>query len=122
MPKATTGGASNAWEQPDPEPETVGPAVTDAAGAQPETVAVPEPDPAPQTPEPQPGPAVTDQPLATGGVVSPSELTIIGDGPAPLTLPPGWTEDPPVPAATAPQADAPAAPQDAATQPPEPGD
>ena len=45
MPTVTSGGASNAWEHPQPEPEPQGPAAAPA-------VDVVEPEQAPEQPEP----------------------------------------------------------------------
>lgn len=81
MPKATSSGASNAWE-PDDEAQVPAPAEV------PETAPV-------VNGEQQAGEPVEPQvPLQAGGPVSSDAAPAAEDGPAPVTLPPGWTPDP----------------------------
>jgi hypothetical protein len=121
MPKATSGGASNAWEQG--EPEVAADAATEA---QSEAVAAEEPESADaeapaqaETVTQNPGP-VADGPALTDA------LAPVGGQPASFTLPPGWTSEPtpPVPVQADPvQVDVPPAPgATSEAQPPEPGD
>lgn len=91
MPKATSGGASNAWEQDEPQPQQE--ASADAAGADAQSEAVEAQEPAVADAEATPEPDAEAEPLANGGLVTAEEAPLVIDpnDTPPTVLPTGWT-------------------------------